>query len=197
MRRSHLALIAAVLVASLVAQKAFALAMETKGNEPMSELNFPGWKGIIEVINHKSRVYGLWVNGDEILYYKGGTKELNAALAAFARVEMTTHIIVVRPGPAKDRQSFDRKAVPFNWELHVVGGIARRMARNDTQDLYWHKNPVLTVHVGGDIDLSKVEAPKGLTWVTGKATTEKGKEDAALAKQIAEFVDARNREAKK
>jgi hypothetical protein len=196
MRRSPLVLIVAVFAVSLVAQRAFALAMETKGNKPMSELNFPAWKGIIEVINDKSRVYGIWVNGNEHFYYRSGTKELNAALAAFAKVDMTTHIVVVCPGPAADRQTFDKKAVSYNWDLHVVGGLARRMAKDDTQDLYWHKNPVLTIHVGGDIDLSKLEAPKGLTWVRGKATTEKGKEDAALAKKIAEFVDARNREKK-
>src|SRR5258707_15537908 len=103
-------LVAAVVTAILgylLAQKAFALASESKGNEPLSEKNYTKWLGIMPLVNDKSRVYESWANGNERLYYKGTTKELNVALAHFAKVEGEDHVVVLRPGPVV-QDSFDR-----------------------------------------------------------------------------------------
>ena len=85
----------------LSAQKVFALATDEIGNEPLSELNYTKWKGIMPIVNDKARVYQVWVNGNENFYFKGATKPLNAALATFAKVEVKNHVVVLRPGPVE------------------------------------------------------------------------------------------------
>src|SRR2546430_12189578 len=80
-------------------QNAWALGMETRGNEPLSERNYELWKGIMPIVNDKARVYERWINGNEHFFYKGGTKELNKALAHFAKVDVANHVVGLRPGP--------------------------------------------------------------------------------------------------
>jgi len=142
-------------------RQAFGLGTETIGNEPLHEANYTDWKGIMPSINDKARVYSNWVNGNEHFFYKGTTKELNAALANFAKIEAKTHEVLLRPAPGMAR-TFDHKEVPFNWELHIHGGISKHLLTLDKGDEVWNKDPRLTIYVGGDIDLGKLEIPKGV-----------------------------------
>jgi hypothetical protein len=162
MRRYFLILMAAAVVIGGLAPRAFGLGEETIGNEPLPEANYAEWKGIMPVINDKSRVYSNWVNGNEHFFYKGTTKELNAALAEFAQIEVKTHEVLLRPGSGKT-QTFGRKEIPYDWELHVHGGISKHLLTLDKGDVVWNKDPRLTIYIGGDVDLSKLEIPKGVT----------------------------------
>ena len=160
-------LVAAVVMASFslghaLAPRACALGMETFGNEPLAEGNYSDWKGIMPIVNDKSRVYSWWVNGNEHFFYKGTTKELNTALANFAKIEVEKHEVILRPGPGV-AHTFERKEVPHNWELHINGGISKHVLTLDKGDQVWSKDPVLTIYTGGDIDLAKIEIPKGVT----------------------------------
>src|SRR3954462_5299433 len=138
--------------------------METFGNEPLAEANYTEWKGILPVIKHKARVYSNWVNGNEYFLYQGDTAKLNAALADVARIEVKEHEVVLRPGPGIGH-TFEQKEVPHNWELHIHGGISKHLLTLDKGDQVWNKDPVLTIYVGGDIDLAKLEIPKGVTLI--------------------------------
>jgi hypothetical protein len=193
MRRVYLvAALAMALLGSWLAQQAFALATETKGNAPLSEKNYTEWPGIMPLVNDKARVYQRWVNGNERFFFKGTTKKLNVALAHFARVGVKNHVVVLRPGPAV-QQSFDKTAIPYNWDLHVIGGIARSRANDNIEDLEWQKDPVLTIYVGGDIDLSKIEIPKGVTWRGASGLSEEARQNEAARKRIADFLERRNK----
>ena len=163
MRRAFLGAWAVLaIVGSLTAQRAWGLGEETFGNDPLNEANFADWKGIMPVVNDKSRVYSNWVNGNEHFFYKSGTKELNAALVEFAKIEVKTHEVLLRPAPGITH-TFDRKEIPFNWELHIHGGISKHLLTLDKGDEVWNKDPRLTIYVGGDIDLAKLEIPNGVT----------------------------------
>ncbi len=196
----HLCLIAAIVTGifgQLSAQKVFALGDEVKGNKPLNELNYTEWKGIMPIVNDKARVYQVWVNGNESFYYKGATKQLNAALATFAKVEVKNHVVVLRPGPAERGSFHDKTPISFNWELHVIGGIAAKRATDDIEDLEWQKDPVLTIYIGGDIDLDKLEIPKGVTLRAAPGQSDEAKKDDATQQTIAEFVKQRTTEAKR
>lgn len=197
MRRSCLiAVILTAIFGQLPAQKAFALAFEEIGNAPLNERNYAERKGIMPIVNDKARVLMTWVNGNENLFYKGTTKELNAALGDFAKVEVKNHVVVMRAGPA-DRCSLDNLPIPCNWELHVIGGIARSRATDDIEDLEWQKDPVLTVYIGGDIDIDKLKIPKGVTLRAAPGKSDEAKKDVVTQKKIEAFVEQRNSEAKK
>jgi len=155
---------AAVLVAVgwFSERQALGLGTETIGNEPLHEANYADWKGIMPSINDKARVYSRWVNGNEHFFYKGTTKELNAALANFAKIEVKTHEVLLRPGPGL-AHTFDHKDVPYNWELHIHGGISKHLLTLDKGKEVWNEDPRLTIYVSRDIDLATLEIPKGVT----------------------------------
>ena len=184
MRRSYL--LAPILAVVLVCN-ALGWSAETKGNEPFSELNYGSWKGIMPMVNDKARVYHTWANGNEHFYYKGTTRELNAALAQFAKTEARNRFVVLRPGPGL-QDSFDKTPIAFNWEVHILGGIASTRASDKTDDLYWYREPVLTVYVGGDIDLAKIEVPKGLTLRAVPDKDRNSKDDKVARQRIDEFL---------
>jgi hypothetical protein len=185
----------AVLALPFAASVALALATDQKGNAPLHAANYMTWKGIMPVINDKARVYTVWCNGSESFYYKGGVKELNDALQHFAKVEVKHHVVVLRPGPAT-AVSFDKETIAFDWEMHVMGGIARRFATDKPDDLDSQKDPVLTIHVTDRIDLSKLKLPKGVTLKSAPARSDAGKKNTAASKKIAAFMERMKTEPK-
>jgi len=168
MCRCSLAIAGLVLIlGQFLPERAWGLGSEQFGNKALPEANYTEWKGIMPVINDESRVFQQWVNGNESFYYAGKAKEVYAALAHFAKVEVKHHVVVLRNGPAL-AQSFQMLAIPYNWQLHVVGGIAKIKAVDDVEDLDWQKDPVLTVYLGDGIDLKSLEVPAGVTLAVRK-----------------------------
>lgn len=164
MRRSGLiAAVGTMLLGGLVAQKIYALGTEEFGNNPLNELNYAEWKGIVPIVNNTARVYHTWVNGSETFYFKGTTTQLNTALEQFAIVEVKNHVVVLSPGPAEQRTFHGKSLIHFNWELHIIGGIAKSRATDDIEDFERQKDPVLRVYIGGDIDLDHIQIPKRVT----------------------------------
>lgn len=162
-------LLSLLLVAGGLNPQAYGAAMEEIGNKPLNERNYEDWKGIMPVINHKSRVYQIWVNGDEYFYYRGDTKALNDALRKFAKIDARDREIicvpevVIRPGPG-ETMTFRKVQVPYDWHLHIQGGISKHFAHfaveeNDTN--IWDQYPTLTIFVnGGNIALDKIKIPE-------------------------------------
>ncbi|MHC4671151.1 MAG: hypothetical protein ACYTBZ_01590 [Planctomycetota bacterium] len=143
--------------------QAYGLATEEIGNKPLYESNYKDFKGIMPVINHKSRVYQFWCNGNEYFYYRGDTKALNDALRKFAASEADVREVIIRPGPG-ETTTFNAVRVPYDWNLHIVGGIARHHVSSEKDNNIWDKYPTLTVFVnGGNIELEKIKIPKGIT----------------------------------
>jgi hypothetical protein len=167
-----------ILLAVAGASHAWALATEEFGNKELAEANYKDWKGIMPVINHKDRVYSYWVNGNESFFYLGKAKELNAALKEFAKVEVKYHVVVLRYGPTS-QETFQKTVIPYNWQLHVVGGIAKAVkAVDDVKDLDWQTDPVLTIYVGDGLDLKSLEMPAGVTLAVRKEdANQKGQQE--------------------
>lgn len=155
-------LLGVLLVLNLGSANVWALGTEEFGNKPLFEANYVDWPGIMPVVNCPARVYSNWVNGNEHMYYKGATSILNATLKDFAVVKADERRVVLRPGPG-EAHTFDGKKIACNWNLHLLGGIAGHMATLDKGELIWSKSPILTIYVGGDIDLKDLEIPDGAT----------------------------------
>jgi hypothetical protein len=112
------------------------------------------------VVNHPSRVYHLWVNGNEQCFYQGDLAALNDTLGKFARLPGE---VVLRPGPGETHSLQKDRAIPFSWHLQMYGGISRYLQGLEGGKQVWSDRPVLTVYVGGPIELNKLEIPKGAT----------------------------------
>jgi hypothetical protein len=131
--------IAIAAAAALLALPATALALAevTVGNAPM--VKQPGWaEGVLDVVNLQSRVYAVWVNGNENFFYQGDARALNEALRKYAAVKAGERRLVLLPG-RQQTQSLDSKAIAYNWQFHVPSGIYLAITRN--------KNVVLTVYL--------------------------------------------------
>ncbi len=163
MTRRVLAVSALILLAVAYGPRATAMGEEEFGNKPLSGANYTDWPGIMPVINDTHRAYRYWVNGNEQFFYKGDTDALNSALVELAKADTLRCEVVLRPGPGMTHPFDGKQDIPFSWDLHIVGGIARHMTKEDRGDRVWSKHPVLSVYVGGAIDLAKLVLPKGLT----------------------------------
>lgn len=131
------------------------------GNEPFSEANYTDWPGIMPVINDTNRIYHWWVNGNERFHYRAKTSALNEALLRFAATSAEKREVIVRPGPGV-AYSFNRvHTMPYDWNLHLIGGIARHMLTRDKGEWIWSKHPMMTVYIGGgNIELEKIAVPR-------------------------------------
>ena len=96
-------ILALAVLMSWLARPAKSMATEEIGNAPMNELNYQDWKGVMPVIDHHSRVYQIWVNGNEHFYYSGETKLLNEVLENFAGVEGPVREVILRPGSGETK----------------------------------------------------------------------------------------------
>jgi hypothetical protein len=114
-----------------------ALGEESFGNAP--RVPQPEWaEGVIDVVNLNSRVYSQWVNGNENFFYRGNAKALNEALRKYAAVKDDVRQLILLPGSRKT-QTFERRAVDFDWQLHVPSGIYKAIAKKN--------HAVMTVYV--------------------------------------------------
>src|SRR5262245_15341995 len=129
-----------------------ALGMETFGNAPAAKQ--PDWaEGILEVVNLKSRVSSQWVNGNENFFYRGNAQTLNEALQKYAAVKDDVRQLILLPGSGQT-QTFARKPVPYDWQLHVPSGIYKAVAKKS--------HAVMTVYVNatkphGKLDRKQIE----------------------------------------
>jgi len=145
-------------------RRACALAQESVGNKPLHEANYRDWAGIMPVINHKSRVYHIWVNGNERFYYRGDTRAANVALKLFAAAAAERHEVILRPGPAETK-TFQDVRIPYDWDLHLEGGIVRAHHERHPSGI-WDKHPTITIYVGGgNVDVEKLRIPAGVSVV--------------------------------
>ena len=152
-----------VLFLSIVAgTKVFGLGEETFGNKPFPESNFGDWPNVMPVINDTHRVYHSWVNGNENFYLRGNTDALNIALKNFAQVKAEKLTVILRPAPGRVSSFNEEQKFDFNWQLHLLGGIAKHMSTRDQGSNVWDPNPEFIIYVGGDIVLDKIEIPENL-----------------------------------
>jgi len=163
--------------------QAWALGEEGFGNAPLNELNYRDWEGIMPLVNHPSRVYFTWVNGNEHFYYRGEVPALNDALRKFAAREAKLHEVVLRPGPGVVKSFNGAKTIPFGWNLHIQGGISRSTTELDMASLVWPKDPELTVYVDRDFDLAKLEIPDKVSLVTTAELSRRHREAIAKSRE--------------
>jgi len=115
----------------------------------------PDWsKGIVEVLRHQSRMYSIWVNGNENFYFMADPSQINELLVLFSKARMRDHEVVIKS--AKDKRkvkTFKKDPVDYNVNLQIIGGIALAVyRRGDKVDTF---EPKLTIYAGDDDVLLK------------------------------------------
>jgi hypothetical protein len=110
--------------------RSYGLAEERVGPDS-SAVAQPDWpKGIVELARHPSRVYSIWVNGNEQFYFKAGPDEIKELVEFFSRTRIRDHVIHVEPS-TNSVKSLSGSEHEYNVSLHIRGGIARLMAQRE------------------------------------------------------------------
>ena len=139
-----------------------ALGEESFGNTPMANANIGAWPDVLPVINDTHRVYCSWVNGNENFYIRGNTAALNVALKNFALIDAESLTVILRPAPGSVNSFRSDQTFVFNWQLHLLGGIAKHMSTRDQGSNVWNPDPELIIYVGDKILLNSSEIPENL-----------------------------------
>jgi hypothetical protein len=156
------ALVIAMLVVGGIAPHVCAMGQEDFGSHKLSPRNYEQFKDIMALLEHGQRVYHCWVNGNEQFFYRDDVDTLNESLQAFALVGCNTREVLLRPGPALTT-SFHEKKIDFDWDVHIVGGIAGHMSKLDQGEKVWNTSPMVTIYISERIPLEKLKIPDGVS----------------------------------
>ena len=146
----------------LIASDAWSLGFESFGNDPVEGSNYTEWPNVLPLVNDPHRVYFSWVNGNEHFYFAGDNAALNAALKSFSAIKAKKLTVVLRPAPGTGSSLKRDREFEFNWNLHLLGGIAKVMSREDLGTNIWDPTPYLHIYVGDGIKLDEIEIPDGV-----------------------------------
>ncbi len=147
--KKYAAIMAAVGILALC-ESSYGMATEQIGPDSshptVAQQDWP--KGIVGIPRHMSRVYSIWVNGNENFYFKCRADEINELLAIFARTRMRDHIVRIEPG-VKKATTFGKEEIEYNVQLQIVAGIVLSFAREKMRDDL-PLEPRLTILTGDD-----------------------------------------------
>lgn len=105
----------------------------------------PGWPvGIVELVRHQSRVYTIWVNGNENFYFMASPESINDLIRLFSQMRLRDHELWITQGEGHIN-TFSGQRISYDVNLHVLGGIVRAVAgREQSPDTL---EPTLTIVV--------------------------------------------------
>jgi hypothetical protein len=144
----------------------FGLAQESFGNAPISPN--PEWPNGIEVlIKLSSRVYSVWVNGDEKFYYEGDVQAVNSFLKSFAAIKIPVHQIVV-DNEWLAVKKLSGENVRYDWMLSVPSGIYRAHVIKEKGADANEQYPSVHISASNDIDFDRLIMPENTSMVWPK-----------------------------
>ncbi|MEZ6061372.1 MAG: hypothetical protein R3C19_13590 [Planctomycetaceae bacterium] len=127
---------------------AFGLAEERIGPDLMAHPQ-PDWAhGLVELPRHGSRVYSLWVNGNDTFYFNAKPDDVTDLITKFSKVRLRDHVVRLVPGDPTVA-SFKKQEFAYNVSLNVLGGIALWHTKTTDPQPQTYE-PVLTVYVAGE-----------------------------------------------
>ena len=150
--------LATTLALLLVSQICLGAATSESGNKPLSAKNYEDWPNLVDAINDESRVFQLWVNGNESFYYRGGTHELNRVLKEFAETKYPELNVVILPGPQASKE-FIKDKFQYDFRINIIGGITRAFVQRQKMEQVHSLIPTLTIYLTKEIQLDKIVIP--------------------------------------
>jgi hypothetical protein len=115
----------------------------------------PGWPaGMVEIVRHDSRVYSIWVNGNEDFYFQATPGHIGELIKLYSQTRLRDHVVCVKK--AKDKvTTFQRDEIGYNVNLHYLGGIALAMTRRDGGAETYEPTLTILVDAGAPQNLSQ------------------------------------------
>jgi hypothetical protein len=163
---------AAVVCLSLVTTSdAFALGSDYPPGRPVyGSTNWPA--GMCTLVNATNRVWGFFVNQEDILFYTGGASDLTIFLRDYSRLlGIEGHRLVLHAGAGEAKSPWEKTGRPCDWKLYLCPKgwhnlhVLSQKGTNSVEVLRQAaKEPgyIVEVHfwTGGRINLDQLEIPK-------------------------------------
>ncbi len=152
----------ALLVCGSCARICFGLAEEHVGpvTDAVAQPGMPA--GITKMLRSESRVYSIWVNGNENFYYQANVKQVNELIEQFSKMRLRDHELTVKL-EKQEAKTFLGPTIPYNVQLHVLSGIALAVTKRDAEARTYE--PTLTIHVDPKEDaelLKRISLPDNI-----------------------------------
>ena len=165
-------------------QASYGLAQEQVGPDkdaPHPTHAQPGWPaGMVKLLQHDSRVYSIWVNGNENFYFKSTPDEIADLIKLYSEINLREHVVSIKRGERKV-QSFKGEQIGYNLQFHFWGGIALSVTQSKGEAETY--DPTLTIYIDPAADLAllkQIPIPDNVilqseiaNWPKGKATKAK------------------------
>jgi hypothetical protein len=117
------------------------------GHPTTSQAEWP--EGIVTLSRHPSRVYSIWVNGNEDFYFQATPEQVDELLALFSKARMRDHEVRITRYEKAAQTLVKQDAIEYNVSLQILSGIAlsvcRREATGNTRE------PRLTLYARDDV----------------------------------------------
>jgi hypothetical protein len=157
----------------VTASDAFALGSDYPADRPVTgSTNWPA--GMSTLVNSTNRVWGFFVNAEDIFFFSGGAPQLTSFLRDYARLEgVETHRLVIHDGAGEAKSPWEKTGRSCDWKLYLCPkgwhnvGVLLKQRTNSVEVLQRAaKEPgyVAEVHfwTGGRINLDKLDIPKNV-----------------------------------
>jgi hypothetical protein len=117
----------------------------------------PGWPhGMVKILQHDSRVYSIWVNGNENFYFQSTPDEIGELIKLFSETRLRDHVVAIKKAGKPEVKPFDvPQPVPYNVNLHLLDGIALAMTREQGEAKTF--DPTLTIYIDPDDDMADLK----------------------------------------
>lgn len=144
-----------LLAALSCAQAGYGLATDRVGpdkDQPHPTHPQPGWPGgMVKLLQHDSRVYSIWVNGNENFYFKSTPDQIAELITLFSATRLREHVVWFKKG-SRNAKSFRDGEIKYNVNLAYLDGIALSFNREkgDAETF----EPVLTVYLDPTDDVA-------------------------------------------
>ena len=100
MKTFHLLLAMTALL--ICAQAGYGMATERIGpdkDQRHPTVGQPGWPaGMIKILGHDSRVYSIWVNGNENFYFEASPDEISELIKLYSKARLRDHVVTIKKG---------------------------------------------------------------------------------------------------
>ena len=162
----------ALLVLLSVTSLLRAMATEQFGPDRPGQVTIPqsGWPCRIEqALRDPSRVYSVWVNGDESFYFDSTPEKINKLLNLYSKARLRDHEVKLEIGKPATVSLMDKRSFNYNLKISMIGGIALYTNREDDTNNGRTLEPSLTLYLDANRVLpTQLKLPENVV-VTGNA----------------------------
>jgi hypothetical protein len=142
-------------------------------NGPVTGAQISNWpNGMLRLVDSSNRVYGFWINAEEVFFFSGTATNFSEFLQAYSQIQrIEKHCLILHDGMGEAKSPWRTTGQSSDWKVYgSPKGWHNLATLNGTNSVEVKRKAieepgyVLEVHfwTGGDIALDQVTIPKNI-----------------------------------